>query len=145
MTDRTLNYLFVALWVVFAVALIFLPGGAHGRDLGQWGNNDPAISEWYRSLMQPDSPTISCCGESDAYWCDDIHVRTGTDNQLHTYCRITDDRDDAPRMRPHRDIGEEFEIPDRKLKWDRGNPTGHAVIFLTTGGIVMCFVQTGGF
>ena len=124
-------------------ALVGLFQHAHGRDLGQW-SNDPAVSEWFRTLMMPDQPTMSCCGEADAYWCDDIHVKTGADNRRHTYCKITDDRPDAPRMRPHRNIGEEFEIPDYKLKWDRGNPTGHAIIFLSVGGIVYCFVQGGG-
>ena len=117
---------------------------AHGRDFGQWTNNDPVVSEWFRTLMMPDLPTMSCCGEADAYWCDDINVKTAADNQQHTYCKITDDRPDAPRMRPHRDIGEEFEIPDYKLKWDRGNPTGHAIIFLDVRGNVYCFVQSSG-
>jgi hypothetical protein len=89
--------------------------------------------------MQPDNPTASCCGEADAYWCDDISVRSGK-----TYCRITDPRPDAPLGRPPREIGEEFEIPPNKLKWDAGNPTGHYVIFLRVDGGVWCFVQAGG-
>ncbi len=89
--------------------------------------------------MQPDIPTASCCGEADAYWCDDVHVRDGK-----TFCGITDDRPDEPRGRPRREIGEQHEIPPNKLKWDRGNPTGHAVIFLSRGGFVFCFVQGGG-
>ena len=48
---------------------------AKARDLGQWENSDPAIVEWYQSLMQPDVPTASCCGEADAYWCDDYFAR----------------------------------------------------------------------
>ncbi len=46
--------------------------------------------EWYQSLMQPDAPTSSCCGEADAYWADEIHVRNGK-----TYAKITDDRPDV--------------------------------------------------
>jgi len=42
-------------------------------------------TEWYQSLMQPDVPTSSCCGEADAYWADEIHVRNGK-----TYAKITD-------------------------------------------------------
>lgn len=112
---------------------------AHARDLGQWDAADPAIVQWYESLMQPDVPQASCCGEADAYWCDDISVRDGR-----TFCRITDDRPDGPRRRPHRELGSEFEIPPNKLKYDRGNPTGHAVIFLSRGDYVYCFVQNGG-
>lgn len=126
---------------VMLALLIFLYSAkiAFPRDLGQWETQDPAIREWYKGLMQPDVPTASCCGEADAYWADEIHVRDGK-----TFARITDDREDAPRGRPHRDIGEEFEVPDNKLKWDRGNPTGHAVIFLSRAGFVFCFVQAGG-
>lgn len=126
-----------ALMVLVSV-LLCLP--AHARDAGQWDNTDTETRAWYQSLMQPDVPTASCCGEADAYWCDDLHVRDGG----HTFCKITDDRDDAPRGRPHLEVGTEFEIPLNKMKWDRGNPTGHAVIFLSRGGWVFCFVQGGG-
>lgn len=110
------------------------PAGAH--DNGQWDGSDPAIREWYRGLMQPDNPSLSCCGTADAYWCDAIKVRQGK-----TYCTITDDRDDKPLGRPHLAIGTEFEIPNHKLKFDRSNPTGHAIIFVAGGAHVLCFVQ----
>src|ERR1700761_7774627 len=77
------------------IALLVLLLGiqfARARDLGQWQNADPAIKEWYESLMQPDVPNASCCGEADAYWCDDVHVRDDK-----TFCKITDDRPDEPR------------------------------------------------
>jgi hypothetical protein len=122
-----------------ALAMAAFAYAAHGRDLGQWENDDPAVREWYRTLMQPDLPKASCCGEADAYWCDDVHVRDGR-----TFCRITDDRRDETRSRPHRPIGEEHEIPPWKLKFDRGNPTGHTVIFLSRRNDVLCFVQNGG-
>jgi hypothetical protein len=99
----------------------------------------PELDAWYAGLMQPDNPAVSCCGKSDAYWCDTINVRQGK-----TYCTITDARDDAPLGRPHVDIGTEIEIPNHKLKWDRGNPTGHAVVFLSVTGHVFCFVQGAG-
>jgi hypothetical protein len=123
-----------------AVSLALIMGNACARDLGQWDSKaNPAIAEWYRSLMQPDVPTVSCCGEADAYFCDDVHVKDGR-----TFCAITDDRPDAPRGRPHIDIGTQIEIPDNKLKWDRGNPTGHGVVFLSRAGYVFCYVQPGG-
>jgi len=102
-------------------------------------DHDHANDAWYGSLMQPDNPASSCCGLADAYWCDDYFARDGK-----AYCRITDDRDDAPLNRPHIPVGTEFEIPPYKLKFDRGNPTGHSVIFVNTSGHVWCFVQTGG-
>jgi hypothetical protein len=36
------------------------------RDLGQWASADPSVSKWFKSLMMPDNPTISCCGGADA-------------------------------------------------------------------------------
>lgn len=99
----------------------------------------PELNEWYATLMQPDNPTASCCGIADSYWCDEIHVRDGK-----TFCTITDDRPNEPLKRTPFPIGTEIEIPDRKLKWDRGNPTGHAVVFLSSGGAVYCFVQSSG-
>ena len=86
----------------------------------------PKSGEWYQALMQPDVPNASCCGEADAYWADEVHVRDGK-----TYVTITDDRPDEPRGRPHVDIGTEIEIPNNKLKWDKSNPTGHGIVFLS--------------
>lgn len=124
---------------VSVLLVVFATRYAHARDLGQWDDQDPAKRDWYQSLMQPDIPTASCCGEADAYFADEIHVRDGK-----TFAVITDDRPDAPRGRPHVDLGTEIEIPANKLKWDRGNPTGHAVIFLSRGDFVFCFVQGSG-
>lgn len=102
-------------------------------------DTDPVVSEWYRTLMQPDNPAMSCCGEADAYWADEIHFRNGR-----TFAVITDERDDAKLGRPHIPNGTEIEIPNRKLKWDRANPTGHGVVFVNVAGAVFCYVQPGG-
>jgi hypothetical protein len=125
--------------IALLMLLSFYFGVAQARDLGQWQNSDPDTRAWYQGLMQPDVPEASCCGEADAYWADDVHVRGGK-----TFATITDDRDDAPRGRPHLDIGTEIEIPDNKLKWDKSNPTGHGVVFLSRAGYVFCYVQPGG-
>jgi hypothetical protein len=118
----------VVLAVLLALAASLAASRARAHD-----HDHPEIDAWYAGLMQPDNPTASCCGEADAYWCDGLHVREGR-----TYCVITDDRV-VPVA-----LGTEIEIPDRKLKWDRGNPTGHAIVFLSSGGAVYCFVQNGG-
>lgn len=130
------------LWLIGVAAVlagVFWLAHAHARDLGQWEKGDPAIREWYQGLKMPDVPNASCCGEADAYWCDKINIKDGK-----TFCTITDDRPDAPLGRPHVDVGAEIEIPNHKLKWDEGNPTGHAIVFLSTSGFVYCFVQAGG-
>jgi hypothetical protein len=109
------------------------------RDLGQWEQQDPAVSYWFRSLMQPDNPNMSCCGFADAYYADSVEVKDGK-----VIATITDDRDDGPLMRPHVPIGTKIVVPQNKLKFDRGNPTGHAVIFLNHALDVYCFVQGSG-
>lgn len=125
--------------VALAVSVILLIATAHARDVGQWETSDPAVREWYQALMQPDVPSASCCGEADAYWADEVHVRDGK-----TFATITDDRDDAPLGRPHIDVGTVIEIPPHKLKWDRANPTGHGVVFMSRSRFVFCYVQPGG-
>lgn len=137
--SRIRNCCRTALYWGCLAGMVVLAFGAEARDLGQWKDSDPAVREWYEKLMQPDIPTSSCCAESDAYFCDDVHVKDGR-----TFCSITDDRSDEPRGRPHRDVGETFEIPPNKLKWDKGNPTGHSIIFLSRSGYVFCFVQGTG-
>ena len=88
-----------------------LIAAVNARNLGQWDAVNPEIREWYQALMQPDVPNASCCGEADAYWADEIHVKDGK-----TYVTITDDRPDEPRSRPHVDIGTEIEIPEQQTQ-----------------------------
>jgi hypothetical protein len=118
--------------VVLAVVLLALMAKAFSHD-----HDQPELDGWYAGLMQPDNPTASCCGKTDAYWCDDYYAKDGK-----AFCRITDDR--VVKGRPPVPVGTEIEIPERKLKFDRGNPTGHAIVFLSAGGAVFCFVQAGG-
>lgn len=120
-------------------ALLAKIAQTEARDNGQWGNSDQVISAWIRNLMQPDRPIVSCCGSADAYWSDDYTVENG-----HAVAIITDDRDDAPLGRPHRDVGSKYVIPDNKMKWDAGNPTGHGWLFLSAGGEVYCYVTPSG-
>jgi hypothetical protein len=136
-TNDGLGPSMVVLGILLLLIWSAIPAKAH--DSGQWQNNEPAITEWYKGLMQPDVPNSSCCGEADAYWCDDYYGRSGR-----AFCKITDDRSDEPRRRPHIDVGTEFEIPQNKLKFDRSNPTGHGIIFLSRQGYVYCFVQPTG-
>lgn len=138
MSEVGRGWLYLA--VAGLVALMFLLGVhfARAHDSGQWEDGDQAVRKWYQQLMQPDVPSASCCSESDGYFADDVHVIAGK-----VYARITDDRPDEPRKRPHREIGEEFEIPPNKMNKDP-NPTGHNVIFLSRGGYVFCFVSGTG-
>ncbi len=128
----------VLLWIVVIslLALMTVQRG-HAHD------HDPSHDAWYKSLRQPDSP-LSCCGLADAYFCDDISVVDGK-----TFCAITDEQDDAQLGRPHIPLGTKIYIPNSKLKWEQdgqptGNPTGHAIVFLSHNRDVFCFVQAGG-
>jgi hypothetical protein len=135
--------LWLGLIVAGLVALILALTAhfARARDLGQWEATDPQIREWYQHLMQPDAPTASCCGEADAYWADSFHASPDGKSYV---AIITDDRPDEPLRRPHMDVGTEVVVPDNKIKWDRGNPTGHGVIFISRVGYVFCYVPPGG-
>jgi hypothetical protein len=89
--------------------------------------------------MQPDNPTISCCGGADAYYADVFE----TDGDRYIAI-ITDTRDDASLGRHHVEPGTRIPVPNRKLKVDSGNPTGHGVIFLSSSDTVFCYVAPGG-
>lgn len=115
------------------------PGVWQIRDDGQWEKTDPITKQWYRDLMQPDNPMVSCCGEADAYYADKVVTRGGKN-----YAVITDDRDDILLGRPHIPMGTEILIPNHKYKWSDGNPTGHRVIFVNTTLDVYCFVDGAG-
>lgn len=123
--------------------------------------HDEETKRWFSGLVQPDTigrgsfaGGISCCGESDAYYADEVHVRNGQ-----TYAVITDERDDGPLNRQHEKIGTEYLVPPSKIvgqeQYLKGNPTGHIIIFL--GGVsyggdgerstprsVLCYVPNGG-
>jgi hypothetical protein len=118
-----------------AVILLFSLLPALARDNGQWESIDPAISVWFRTLMQPDAPDLPCCGEADAYWADGVEVKDGQ-----VIAIITDTRPDKPLGRHHVPVGTRIVVPPNKVKWDRGNPTGHTVIFLSSTQFVICFV-----
>src|SRR5215510_1400009 len=104
------------LWALGAAVFVFFVSKAPARDLGQWDVVDPLVRKWFRELKQPDNPSRSCCGESDAYWADSYEVK---DNQY--IAIITDERDDKPLQRPHIENGKRFVVPNNKIKWGSGS------------------------
>jgi hypothetical protein len=132
--------LLISLGMIFA--LLFFSVIAHSRDGGQWEATDADVRQWYRELMQPENPSVSCCGEADAYYADSFVVEKGI-----TIAIITDTRDDGPLGRPHIEPGTRIAVADSKLKYDAGNPTGHGVIFVQhqQGDFyVLCYITPGG-
>jgi hypothetical protein len=116
--------------VIAAVALVSLPAVA--RDNGQWGEHPAAVRQWFESLMQPDVKYASCCGEADAYEADDFEV-----NGDQYIAIITNGKGVIPD-------GTRIWVPNQKMKWDAGNPTGHGIVFVGAGGQVYCYVSPGG-
>jgi hypothetical protein len=90
------------------------------------------LRQWFQKLMQPDNPAMSCCGEADAFEADSFEVR---DDQY--VAVITNGKGVIPE-------GTRIPVPNNKMKWDEGNPTGHGIIFIGTGGQVYCYVTPGG-
>lgn len=128
----------ITIGVLFGLLGALFLGSVHARNLGQFDSNTDQ-AKWFRDLMQPDSPSVSCCGSADAYYCDELHTKDGKN-----YCTITDDRDDAPLGRVHIDVGTEISIPDNKMMTGKQifgtNPTGHSIVFLSSARFVWCFV-----
>ena len=126
-------------WTVWAAVFVLFICTAPARDLGQWDSLDPTVRKWFDELMRPDEPNFRCCGLADAYWADSYEVKGDQYVAI-----ITDPRDDIPLGRPHVENGKRFAVPNTKIKWDRGNPTGHGIIFIGYGDEVLCYVPPGG-
>jgi len=114
----------------FAALVTLLPAAA--RDNGQWANSAAGVRQWFQSLMQPDNPYLSCCGEADAFESDAFEVEGD-----HYIAVITDGKGNIPN-------GTRILVPSQKMKWDAGNPTGHGVIFVGPQGQVYCYVAPDG-
>lgn len=110
--------------------LVVMPAVA--RDNGQWGGSPIEVREWFQGLMQPDDPYKSCCGEADAFEADTFEVEGD-----HYIAVVTDGKGVIPS-------GTRIPVPNQKMKWDRGNPTGHGIIFIGSAGQVYCYVAPGG-
>jgi hypothetical protein len=140
--------LFAALCSLAIVAFgMSLGRPVEARDNGQWGEMPSNIREWFKNLQRPDFPG-SCCGEADAYEADRFEIEGD-----HYVAIITDgsggpDVDDGEGGmvpgKPTRQNGTRIKVPNEKMKWDAGNPTGHGVLFLSSGGDVFCYVTPGG-
>ena len=124
------SFLIVFLWVMVL---------ANARDLGQWGDQDPATRKWFNSLMIPGVPTTSCCGKADAYWADSFESKDGQYVAI-----ITDPRPDSPLGRAHIEPGTRILIPNSSINWGQGkNPTGHGWVFILDN-IVFCYLPPEG-
>ena len=115
-----------------AIAALAMLMPATARDNGQWEDSPAAVRQWFQSLMQPDNPYLSCCGEADAFEADTFEVAGD-----HYIAVITDGKGVIPE-------GTRIPVPNAKMKWDAGNPTGHGIIFTGAQGQVYCYVTPSG-
>jgi len=118
--------------VAVLLLLLFAVSPAGARDNGQWADHPAHLRQWFQNLMQPDNPVMSCCGEADAFEADSFEVR---DDQY--VAIITNGKGMITE-------GTKIPVPNSKMKWDEGNPTGHGIIFIGNSGQVYCYVAPGG-
>jgi hypothetical protein len=118
--------------IAFAVVLLTLPAAASARDNAQWQDQPAFLRQWFQALMQPDNPFQSCCGEADAFEADFFEV-----NGDQYVAIITNGKGVLPE-------GMRITVPNEKMKWDDGNPTGHGIIFIGANGEVFCYVTPAG-
>src|SRR4051794_1302986 len=111
---------------VFTVSSFLLSNAVNvfSHDLSKFG-------DWTKSLKQPDKPNSSCCGPADAHWVDTYEPsKNGFRALVH---------------------GIWLNVPAKKVIWDRVNPTGRGVIFVSTpftedwsDVYIYCFVPGNG-
>jgi hypothetical protein len=119
-------------FVVSVSALVAFCAPALARDDGQWANSSPQVHRWFRNLMRPDFRELSCCAEGDAFEADDFE----SDGD-HYIAIITNGKGVIPN-------GTRVSVPNTKIISDKGNPTGHGIIFIGYWGQVYCYVTPGG-
>ena len=105
---------------------------AKARDDGQWADQPENVRHWFQSLKQPDHPRLSCCGEADAFEADNFEIEGD-----HYVAVITNGKGVVSS-------GTRIPVPNQKMKWDAGNPTGHGIIFIGPQGQVYCYVTPSG-
>jgi hypothetical protein len=103
----------------------------------EWENSPPHVRQWFQDLKQPDHPRLSCCGEADSYEAD-LYEQDG-DN----YIAIITGQGPAVD-KPAIPVGTRLKVPNSKIKWDNGNPTGHGIIFVGGNYTIVCYVPPAG-
>src|SRR6185369_466569 len=119
---------------VFGLMTVLPPSVRLIRDDLEWENSPPHIRKWFHGLMQPDHPRTSCCGDADAYEVD-LFERDGNN-----WVAIVTGQGPGVANKPHIPEGTRISVPNSKMKWDQGNPTGHGIIFIGSNGEVYCYV-----
>jgi len=102
-----------------------------------------ACRQWIKKILQPNR-RATCCGEADAFEANDF----GTDNDGNLYAVITQDYSTwameayPSGLKP----GDHVLIPPSRINdaTKDGNPTGKGIVFLSTAGVVICYLGPWG-
>jgi hypothetical protein len=103
----------------------------------EWESSPPHVRQWFQNLKQPDNPRLSCCGEADSYEADLY------EQDKDSYVAIITGQGPAVK-KPYIPEGTRLKVPNHKIKWDEGNPTGHGIIFVGTNYTIFCYVPPTG-
>ena len=122
---RSLFLFFVAAWLLLLVLLVFSEARAHGPE-----DTDPAMADWFRSLVQPDLYGSSCCNDKDC------HVVARDDMQIRDEMYWIKDPDVHGRV-------DWIAVPPEKILKRYDNPTGKYVACVINH-MVLCFVKAAG-
>ena len=117
--------IFAAPSLATVLVLAAIVDRASARDAGQWAGQSLEVQEWFRSLMTPDHPTVSCCGVADGYPVEHWEA-AGPDHQ---------------DFKVTLEDGRKFYVPASKAQWRSGNPTGRDILFVHDG-FIFCFVRS---
>lgn len=132
MNIRRIDFNDAILGLLIIGIAILISFHSFARSGPQWDNQPIAIRQWFQKLMQPDNKAVSCCGEADAFEADDYEIEGD-----HYIAIITDGKGVLPN-------GTRIAVPNYKMKWDEGNPTGHGILFISSAGAIYCYVTPGG-
>lgn len=135
------------------ISMVFLTVSARA---GGWSDN-PKVQEWLQS-----APVHACCAMSDGFLADEyesvapgkMHTEGGviahiTDNDVDPPCWTWRDEDmDTTGTTCRRNVPKKLNyfVPQSKIVYTPGNPTGHGVLFLNNSdGDPRCyFLPAGG-
>lgn len=114
---------------------LIAPTIALARPGPQWADEPEYIRQWFQSVMQPDNPTQSCCGEADAF---DVEMEgDGPNGSINV--RILSSLAAYADM-----IGTIVSVPREKLQTKYGNPTDRYILFMGSQHRVYCLIPKSG-
>jgi len=113
-----------------AFAMLLTRRRPRQRPVGRFPRERPPVVPIPDAARQ--SPPCPAAARRDAFEADTFEVEGD-----HYIAIITDGKGVIPN-------GTRVAVPNQKMKWDAGNPTGHGIVFIGTNGQLYCYVAPGG-